>query len=52
MHLVNSDLRQTDHISSLLSAGADSSIALWDLESTGSKSGDQIIYNPLGHVAR
>ena len=36
----------------LLSAGADSSVAIWDLESTIASSTDEILYTPLGHSPR
>ena len=36
----------------LLSGGADSSVAIWDLESDAVAPGEPIIYLPLGHTAR
>ena len=36
----------------LLSAGADSSVAIWDLEATGTAPGEPTAHLPLGHTAR
>lgn len=36
----------------LLSGGADSSVAIWDLEATGTAPGEPIAHLPLGHTAR
>ncbi|KAM0701231.1 hypothetical protein Q7P35_011592 [Cladosporium inversicolor] len=36
----------------LLSGGADSSVAIWDLEGTGTAPGEPIAHLPLGHTAR
>jgi DNA excision repair protein ERCC-8 len=36
----------------LLSGGADSSVAIWDLEATGTAPGEHIAHLPLGHTAR
>ena len=36
----------------LLSAGADSSVAIWDLEATGTAPGEPIAHLPLSHTAR
>lgn len=36
----------------LLSGGADSSVAIWDLEAAGTAPGEPIAHRPLGHTAR
>ena len=43
---------RADHEISLLSAGADSSVAIWDLEASSASSDGKVLHTPLAHIPR